>query len=185
VETLIDGASYLGLNVGSGPHYADGWCNTDILPAPSGKRDPDVIADIFNYREVFKPGTFTKAYIGHVLEHIPMENTVPAVQHIASTVAPGGAVMAVGPCIERAVALGQPQHILDAIRHHPDKPQHPWSHAWTPTEALTLQIMQQSGLERVEVVPVGTVQRPEWPNPSIAGWQTAVIGYVPSNTGNE
>lgn len=86
--------------------------------------------------------------------------------------------MAVGPCINRALATGQPQWLLDAIRHHPDVPQHPWSHAWTPTEELTLEIMQESGLERVEVVPVGTVQHPEWPNPSIAGWQTAVIGYV-------
>ena len=180
METLIDGSTFLGLNVGSGPHYADGWCNTDILPAPCGKRDPDVLADIFDYGNTFQAGSFSKAYIGHVLEHIPFDETVSAVQHIASTVAPGGAVMAVGPCINRALATGQPQWLLDAIRHHPDKPQHPWSHAWTPTEELTLEIMQESGLSEVHVVPIGTVQNPEWPNPSIAGWQTAVIGYAPS-----
>jgi predicted SAM-dependent methyltransferase len=175
----VDGCGYEGLNVGSGPHYADGWCNTDILPAPKDTRDPDVIADIFNYRDVFQLGSFKKAYIGHVLEHIPMDLTVPAVQHIASTVAPGGPVMAVGPCINRALATGQPESLLSAIRHHPDRPQHPWSHAWTPTEGLTLQIMQESGLEDVKVVWIGKVQKPEWPNPSTAEWQTAVTGFVP------
>jgi predicted SAM-dependent methyltransferase len=177
----VNGVLYAGLNVGSGPHYSEGWCNTDILPAPEGERDPDVYADIFDYSDVFVLGSFKKAYIGHVLEHIPFDQTVQAVQQIASTVAPFGAVMAVGPCIERAIATGQPESLLDAIRHDPGKPQHPWSHAWTPTEALTLQIMQQSGLERVQVVPIGTVQRPEWANPSVAEWQTAVVGYVPGN----
>lgn len=178
MDTLIDGSQYIGLNVGSGPHYADGWCNTDILPAPKGTRDPDVIADIFNYSETFKARSFAKAYIGHVLEHIPLDLTISAVQHIAATVQTGGQVMVVGPCIDRAIATGQPESLLDAIRYHPDKPQHPWSHAWTPTEALTLEIMLKSGLSDVKVVPVGTVVRPEWPNPSTSGWQTAVIGVV-------
>lgn len=178
MDALIDGSGYIGLNVGSGPHYADGWCNTDILPAPKGTRDPDVIADIFNYGETFKPGSFDKAYIGHVLEHIPFDDTVAAVQHIAATVKPGGLVMAVGPCIERAIATGQPVTLLNAIRHNPDKPQHPWSHAWTPTEALTLEIMLESGLS-AKIVPVETVLKPDWPNPSTSNWQTAVIGVVP------
>ena len=179
--TLIDGSQYIGLNVGSGPHYADGWCNTDILPAPRDTRDPDVLADIFEYGSAFEAHSFKKAYIGHVLEHIPFDETVDAVLHIAYVVRPGSPIMVVGPCIERAVETGQPASILDAIRHNPDKPQHPWSHAWTPTEALTLEIMQASGLDKVEVLPIGSVDEPEWPNPSTAKWQTAVIGYVPAN----
>lgn len=176
---LIDGAQYAGLNVGSGPHYADGWCNSDVLPAPEGCKDPDVIADIFNYGEVFEPGSFKSAYVGHVLEHIPFDVCVDAVRSIAAVVQPGGEVMVVGPCMERAVATGQPAKLLDAIRHHPDRPQHPWSHAWTPTEALTLQIMQESGLVGVEVLDISHVMRPRYPNPSNADWQTAVRGFVP------
>ena len=178
-NSLIDGSIYVGLNVGSGPHYAQGWCNTDILPAPNGTADPDVLADIFDYGSTFLPGSFAKAYIGHVLEHIPMDATAAAVTRIAATVAPGGPVMAVGPCINRAMATGQPASLLDAIRHHPERPQHPWLHAWTPTEELTLQIMQESGLINVRAVPIHEVQKPEWPNPTTAGWQTAVIGFAP------
>lgn len=178
MDTLIDGSGYIGLNVGSGPHYADGWCNTDILPAPKGTRDPDVLADIFNYGETFKPGSFDKAYIGHVLEHIPLDLTISAVQHIASTVKTGGRVMVVGPCIDRAIATGQPESLLDAIRYHPDKPQHPWSHAWTPTEQQTFDIMDAAGFIEVQIVPISTVTKPEWPNPSTSEWQTAVVGVV-------
>lgn len=178
----INGAEYVGLNVGSGPHYADGWCNTDILPAPRGTRDPDVIADIFNYFETFTKGSFKKAYIGHVLEHIPFDETIDAVVNIAYVVQPGSPIMVVGPCIERAIETKQPVSILDAIRHDPDRTsQHPWGHAWTPTEALTFEIMQASGLDRVEILPIDSVDEPEWPNPSTAKWQTAVIGYVPAN----
>lgn len=177
-KTLIDGSIYLGLNVGSGPHYAQGWCNTDILPAPNGTADPDVLADIFSYSTVFQPSSFKKAYVGHVLEHIPFDTCVEAVQHIASTVCSNGPIMVVGPCIDKALATGQPEELLDAIRHHPERPQHPWSHAWTPTEQLTLEIMQKSGLTDVRVVPIWEVQKPEWPNPTTAGWQTAVIGFV-------
>jgi predicted SAM-dependent methyltransferase len=175
---VIDGSTWIGLNVGSGPHYADGWCNTDILPAPRGCPDPDVFADIFDYGTVFKPRSFERAYIGHVLEHIPFDDVVAAIQHIAGTVRSGGLVMAVGPCMEKAVATGQPDWLLDDIRHHPDREPHPWSHAWTPTEALTLQVMQESGLWDVRVVSIESVVRPEWPNPSTAGWQTAVVGVV-------
>ena len=175
----INGQEYIGLNVGSGPHYAEGWCNTDILAAPEGCRDPDVLADIFDYGNVFSAGIFAKAYVGHVLEHIPMNQVVTAVQKIAVTVRPGGSIMVVGPCIDRAIATGQPDWLLEAIRHHPSKPQHPWSHAWTPTEALTLRLMQESGLDDVRVVPIGSVQQPEWPNPSVSEWQTAVTGTVP------
>jgi len=181
VGTLIDGLKYLGLNVGSGPHYAEGWCNTDILPAPKGTKDPDVLADIFNYFETFTKGSFKKAYIGHVLEHIPFDETIDAVVNIAYVVEPGSPIIVVGPCINRAEQTGQPESLLEAIRHNPDKPQHPWSHAWTPTEALTFEIMQASGLDKVEVLPISSVDKPEWPNPSIADWQTAVIGYVPAS----
>lgn len=179
--TLIDGSQYVGLNVGSGPHYAEGWCNTDILPAPKGTQNPDVIADIFNYFETFAKGSFKKAYIGHVLEHIPFNETIDAVVNIAYVVQPSSPIMVVGPCINRAEHTGQPESLLEAIRYNPDKPPHPWLHAWTPTEELTLEIMQQAGLDRVEVLPISSVDKPEWPNPSVAEWQTAVIGYVPTN----
>lgn len=178
MDTLIDGSQYLGLNVGSGPHYAEGWCNSDILPAPKDTRDPDVIADIFDYKVVFREHSFKKAYVGHVLEHIPMNDVIPAITHIADTVEPGGQIMFVGPCIDRAIATDQPQSLLDAIRYDPLKPQHPWSHAWTPTEELTLELVQESGLSDVRVVPIASVSRPEWPNPSVAEWQTAVVGTV-------
>ena len=109
-----------------------------------------------------------------MLEHIPFDEAVEAVKHIAKTVKPNGKLMVVGPCMDKAIATGQPETLLDAIRHHPDKPAHPWSHAWTPTEPLTVEVIEKAGF-KAQVVSIESVVRPEWPNPSIALWQTAIL----------
>jgi len=168
---------YKGINVGSGPHYAQDWLNTDVCPTDSGTQ-PDLLADIFDYQNIFDKGSFKKAYVGHVLEHIDPERVVDAINKIAWTVEFGGQVMVVGPCIEKARATDQPQSLLDAIICNPETAHHPWAHSWTPTSKATLEFMQKSILENVRYVDISLVKRPEWPNPSRAAWQVAVVGNV-------
>ncbi len=158
-----------GINVGSGQHYTNGWLNTDIIPTDKGQQ-PDLLANIYDYPSLFAEHEFKKAYVGHVLEHIPLKNVFTAIKNIAYT---AEKVMVVGPCLQKAIDSNQPQSLLDAIAAPDDIDQHPWSHKWTPTEELTYDIIKQAGFDPT-IVDIKTVRRPEWPNPSTACWQTAM-----------
>lgn len=168
------------LNLGSGPWYADGWVNVDpVIPDPPA-RPPDIQTDlrgltwssdhVHRYRQV---------YLGHVLEHILWEDLKEFWEMVAEVAAPGAEVMVVGPCILRAVETRQPESILTAILADPRTPGGGLGHAWTPTEALTVEAVGLGGLQDIEVLPVGEVRPPKWPNPSVAPWQTAVRAIIP------
>jgi predicted SAM-dependent methyltransferase len=167
-----------GIHIGSGPHYAEGWWNIDALPPEAGTQ-PDELMDLFDLPTRY-PATFNKAYIGHVLEHIEPEQVVDAVNAVAACVKPGGQVMVVGPCYDKAVAQDAPEWLLEAIRVNAGEYEHhPWGHSWTATETLTLAYMQASVLRDVTVVNIQHVTWPEWCNPSTAAWQTAIVGTAP------
>ena len=158
-----------GINIGSGQHYAEGWLNTDIIPTDKGKQ-PDLLLDIHDYKTTFTQHEFRKAYVGHVLEHIPLDEMTDVIQSIAYI---AKEIMVVGPCMEKAVAGGQPQSLIDGIAASEGTDLHPWSHKWTPTEELTFNLIKEAGYNPV-IVAIKTVKPPEWPNPTVASWQTAM-----------
>ena len=158
-----------GINIGSGQHYAEGWLNTDIIPTDKGKQ-PDLLLNIHDYKTTFTQHEFRKAYVGHVLEHIPLDEMTDVIQSIAYI---AKEIMVVGPCIEKAIATDQPQYLIDGIAASEGTNVHPWSHKWTPTEELTFNLIKQAGYDPV-IVEIKTVKKPEWPNPTVASWQTAM-----------
>ena len=159
-------ADYQGLNVASGTHYAPGWLNFDLLP----QDQLDLRASIFDLP--FPSSSFSRVYLGHVLEHLEWHSVPAALTEVRRVTRDRGTVMVVGPCIERAVKTTQPQWLLDAIVADPPGTG-PGGHAWTATEHLTVLAIQAAGLP-AQAVPVASVDRPEWPNPSTAAWQCAV-----------
>lgn len=159
-----------GINVGSGPHYADGWLNVDAMPTDTGKQ-PDMLVTIQEFCTTFPKGAFKKAYVGHVLEHIHWDELQATVNNIAYV---ADVVMVVGPCMDKAILSQQPSWLLDAIRAPYELDNHPWSHKWTPTEDLTAQAIREAGYDP-RIVDVRKVRLPEWPNPSDAEWQTAMM----------
>lgn len=168
------------LNVGSGPHYAEGWVNVDRYDPPEGCRPPDIFLDILNLPALFDPGSFSKVYLGHVLEHLEWEKIPEYLEAISAVCVSGAIVMAVGPCIHRAISTRQPRSIIEAILADPSSDLPPGAgHAWTPTEALTALALECGGLTEVTVMPVDQVRPPFWPNPSTAPWQTAAFGMTP------
>jgi predicted SAM-dependent methyltransferase len=169
VEALMDYSQYLGINIGSGPHYAEGWWNTDIIPTDSGKQ-PDQLIDIHDFANTYPERAFKKAYVGHVLEHIKWDDLASAIQNIAYI---AEKVMVVGPCMDKAETNGEPESLLEAIRARENPDDHPWGHKWTPTELLTVEAIMDAGFTP-HVVSILTVKRPEWPNPSTSTWQTAM-----------
>lgn len=168
-----------GLNVGSGPHYAEGWVNVDLYDPPEGSRPPDVKASVYDLHATFPEHSFRAAYLGHFLEHLVWDEIPVALAQVRKALVPGAAVMAVGPCIIRAARTRQPDWLLEAILADPRESPTGHGHAWTPTEALTIEAMKGGGLEDVIAVPIVGVTPPHWPNPSTAPWQTAVMGTVP------
>lgn len=161
------------LNVASGNHPSGDWgVDVDLNFAA------DVMADVRTLP--FRDRAFTAAYMGHFLEHVPWEAIPSVLAEVRRTLVPGAEVVAVGPCIHRAIETDQPPWLIDAILSDPSTVDGTGiHHAWTPTEALTVAAVQRGGFVDVEAVPVGAVDRPAWPNPSTAPWQCAVRGNNP------
>ena len=159
-----------GINIGSGPHYADGWFNIDISEPPIGKA-PDLLIDIHALHYEFDQHQFEKAYVGHVLEHIEwgreVEDAIHNIAYIAKT------VMIVGPCLDKAHATNQPEWLLRQIEANPNHGDDPGEHKWTPTEQLTAQAITDAGYTP-QIVGIATVTLPDWPNPDTSPWQTAM-----------
>ena len=160
------------LNVGSGSHAAANWWNIDQAEPP-GCVAPDQYLSVYDLADAFPPASFDKVYCGHVLEHLVWDRIPEALAAIDAVLAPGGELMVVGPCLLRAVATNQPEWLLSAILADPRDPPTGAAHAWTPTEELTLAAVR-SVFPDAEVLPVGDVRAPAFPNPSTAPWQCAV-----------
>lgn len=165
------------LNLGSGVHYAESWVNVDPITPDPPSRPPDHLAGLPSLP--FEDDFFEDAYLGHVLEHIPWDELEDHLAELRRVVRPGGIVMAVGPCLWKALDTGQPRGIVRAIVADPRHHDHPWGHSWTPTEELTVEAMRLGGFEAVEVHDVQFVGPPTWPNPNRSPWQVAVSGVVP------
>lgn len=159
------------LNVGSGPHPCPGWVNVDPYAEHA-----DLRASI--YALPLPSESVARVYLGHVLEHLPWDELPRALLEVGRVLRPGGQVMVVGPCLERAVATGQPTWLLEQIIARPPDPADPGAaHLWTPTELLTVLALELGGFTATPV-PVGTVTRPAWPNTVTDPWQTAVRGAI-------
>ena len=168
-----------GLNLGSGPHYAEGWLNVDLHDPPEGCRSPDYFASVFDLTEHFPEDSFVAAYLGHFLEHLEWSRIPEALAQVRAVCRPGASVMAVGPCLYRAISTNQPRAILEAIVADPRQALDGHGHAWTPTTDLTREALEAGGLLHVATVPIVGVTKPAWPNPTTAPWQTAAMGIVP------
>lgn len=162
------------LNLASGLHPTDlpDWVNVD-LPW-RGVKDPHVFADGFALP--FLVGSFDAVYLGHVLEHIDWELLPDLGCEVRRVLRPMGDVMAVGPDIVRAERTGQPEWLLDAIRVLDVGP---GGHKWVADESSTVAACRLMGFRGVAPCDVAGVTAPEWPNPSCADWQCAVVAVAP------
>jgi predicted SAM-dependent methyltransferase len=144
---------------------------------------PDVVATLD--RLPWDENAADRIYLGHVLEHIPyawsadhewdgwdhpLERALAEVRRVLS---PDGELVVVGPCIERAIQTGQPEWLLRIIAAPVVDDQPPGlNHAWTPTTLLH-RLALDAVFANVVEVPVTSITKPEWPNPSTAPWQCA------------
>ncbi|HEY1119894.1 MAG TPA: hypothetical protein VGE43_19420 [Acidimicrobiales bacterium] len=153
------------LNVGCGPHYADGWTNTDLIMVP-GTIEPDVV--VWPDRPFpFEPGEVERAYLGHVLEHVPWDDTPEFLADLRRVLAEDGRVCIVGPDTLEAIRLhaagrepwGKVAAVIEGTgAYHPDEGR--WApmrwdadrHHWNCHEARVAELLADQGWT-VEVIP--------------------------------
>lgn len=82
------------VNVGCGPHYAQGWVNTDLVVTDQIRPDVVVTSDD---PLPFGSGSVERMYLGHVLEHIPWTQIPAFCARVIEVCQPGAEVMVVGP----------------------------------------------------------------------------------------
>lgn len=163
------------LNLGSGPHA---WREPDVVNLDLYPDDkPDICGTI--YALPFKSRSFDCAYLGHVLEHLVWEDIPKALLELRRVLRKNAEICIVGPCMERAVKLAQPDWLLEQIsaRPHPEEPG--IYHEWTPTTLLTKIAMQRGGLLDIKEIPMGETMRPLRANTVSAAWQCALVARNP------
>lgn len=188
------------LNVGCGPHYADGWWNTDVVNTDTIR--PDQVVDPGDPFP-FERDTCDRIYLGHVLEHVPWA-TVPAfLDEVRRILKPGGWLMVVGPDAHRVIQLyadgaadwGQVMAVIEGtgayLEHLGTFEPLRWGgdrHHWNCHESRVVASLADAGFEDVTAYPVdGDGRLPEGPIRA-AGWplvdgsprQFAVHGRNPS-----
>lgn len=165
------------LNLGCGPHYADGWVNVDRYgpgDVADGRR-VDVIGDIMVLP--YGDGSCSRVYMGHVLEHLDLREAVPRVlREVRRVLVRGGELMVVVPDVERAREgwPGMVGAILPKADDHLLAVGLP--HLWAPTETATLESCKQVFPGAV-ALPIASVSA-SWPVVDRVGWQSAV--YCPN-----
>lgn len=178
------------LNVGCGPHLADGWVNTDVIK--TDEINPDIIVTLEDPFP-FESGSFDRAYIGHVIEHMPWDSLPGWLDKLALVLSPTAEVMFVGPDSLRAIEgyrLGRTKWeemlaIIENVTSYHDG-QERWTedrHQWNCFEERVVNLLTNCGWINVE--PKGVAlggQLPkleDWPVVSQARCQFAISANPP------
>jgi len=161
------------VNLGCGPHYAEGWTNVDRWDSATiaDGRTPDLICDVRHLP--WRAETCSHVYMGHLIEHLSIDRDAPAVLSEARRLlALDGELMVVGPDIARAEA-GWPE-MVSAIEPGVGDELLPEGipHKWAPTEASALELCA-SVFPAARAVAIETVGAP-WPLVDPVGWQFAI-----------
>src|SRR6266511_684156 len=120
----------------------------------------------------------THVYMGHVLEHLTVEDATSLLRRLLPLMAPGGQVMVVGPDVERGQAQHQSGEIDDGLwrvmragagaqRWDGDR------HLWDCEPRMLERILCEAGWSDVREVPIDEVPG-FWPVVSRVTWQCAV-----------
>jgi hypothetical protein len=182
------------LNVGCGPHRARSpWVNVDRVHI-GGEIEPDIVnpsglpADLIR-NGLVERASCTHIYMGHLLEHVPWDETPEFLESLFPLLAPGGEICVVCPDVHRVVegykdgrypwslvvaAMEGPNPQIDNLESAHDGARHQWN----ATEERVRQAVEAAGFADVQAV------RPRmldgvWPLVSPVDWQCAVTGRLP------
>lgn len=164
------------LNVGCGQHRAPSpWLNLDVHHDELHR--PDLITDPLEPFP-FEDGTADRIYLGHVLEHVKLDDIPWFLNEAKRTLADGGELLAVGPDVFRVIegwkAGREPWELVQSALEHADYPgTTDWpqaQHQWNCHEARVVEMLERSGFDAVplESPPEG------WPVVQWSAWQFCI-----------
>jgi hypothetical protein len=159
------------LNLGCGDRYAPGWHNVDRADMPYPK---DEAFDIRTNALPWSGVAF--AYLGHVLEHLYVDEALVLLQTLRGCMAPDGELMAVGPDVIKAEGLAV-AGTLDVTMASLTDGGHRWpgdEHRWHCTGWAIERMLLVTGWRNVERMGINSV--PDmWPVADRGPqWQCAV-----------
>jgi len=177
------------LNVGCGPHRApEPWINLDVHEG-DGNYPDIVVEDASRPCAGWESDTVDRIYLGHVLEHIPVDELPGFLADIHRVLKPDGEIAVVGPDVFRTIKLWkegtEPWTMIDSVLEGPDfYAESPatssggWRYArhwWNCHEERVVLILKEAGF--VDVTPLSLDQRAlrSWPVVGFAKWQCAVV----------
>jgi hypothetical protein len=175
------------LNIGCGPHYAEGWVNVDV--------DRNVRADLHIDPDEASIGhvpgiveLVDRVYLGHVIEHVRWEWVPRFLSNLYNLVAPGGEMCIVTPDCRRAFEMTghftwhQFLALTEDDEHHqehatPTDVGPSLRHQWMAYEDRVLRVIGDSWLGAVsDIRAYDPEELPEpWPIVSRVPWQSAIV----------
>jgi GT2 family glycosyltransferase/glycosyltransferase involved in cell wall biosynthesis/predicted SAM-dependent methyltransferase len=172
------GGQAVRVNLGCGPLYLDGWVNVDS--------DPDVRADVHGDAVEFireHAESISEVYMGHLIEHLTLDDAVVLLITVAERLAAGTTVSAVTPdmrAIFRAYLDGEVDNVIlnDSFVYSYVQPSH---HRWChDIESLT-RLFERAGLIDIRPVDTATWAPVYYKTGENSRWQCGVRGTVPPN----
>lgn len=161
----------LRVNFGCGEQYQAGWLNVDHQGMPHKK---DLELDVRSPL----PWEFSikRAYVGHLLEHLYVDEVIVFLQRLRKAMHPDGQLMVVGPDCILAEGLESSQTLevpLEQIRHGAGR----WTgdvHRWECSAWGVYRLLQVTGWMNIQSIGINAVSS-EWPV-AFRGpqWQCAV-----------
>lgn len=162
------------LNLGCGEYYASGWVNVDLNFENEVR--PDRVVDVTRFLPAER-GTVERIYAGHLLEHLPRELVVDALDLWHSYASETCKLLVVGPDCDRARDWVRRGHMrreeLDGMGVN-GTPGNGYAHLWEATETNTLELLTASLWCRSRTQSIGVVSS-SWPVTSRVGWQFAIL----------
>lgn len=176
------------LNLGCGPHYADGWVNVDRVYDTTHNVTPDVVNPT-GRPCLLEVEDVTQIYLGHVLEHVAWADVPGFLSECLDLLNPGGQCLVVGPDVWNTLTMWRegkvPDSLVSAVLENDDTfmVDGAWwdgsRHQWNADQNRVAYQMRQAGFvdvmeyRSVCAVPSG------WPIVSRVEWQSAVSGVAP------
>lgn len=162
------------LNLGSGADRIAGWLNVDVFWANA----PDLVADGMNLP--FVNGGFNIAYVGHVLEYVEPEWTVPLMAEVRRVLRPGGHLAVVSPDIRRVMKLVRDRRMEPETFHEAVYGTSPFPfdrQLWLPDTQSIVSVLKAAGF--IEVEPVSRRLARGWPQYEPRAWESTVRAVNP------
>lgn len=156
------------LNLGCENIKKEGWINIDINP----KVEPDIVADVTDLSNHFKPNSVDEIYAGHLLEHLYPQEAITAVENWKSLLKEGGKLCVVVPDFKYLVKayMGGSMSIEELAMEYVYSYVQPSHHRWIYDIESLIRFLEEAGFKDIKTIDRLQDERLAYP----VNWQVGV-----------